>query len=342
MNINTISNRFKTFAERECKDSSRLYEFLSYKIAEDDELLELSSYAKEGQPVPNLFFGAVHYLLLKRIRHELRDYYPSIVEQPKPVEESFHPFKQFCQQYRDLIISILRVKNVQTNEVRRCAYLYPIFSYIFEKTKKPLALIEIGTSAGFQLLWDKYRYTYQSGEHYGEMDSDVHIQSEIRGEKVPNFPAKVPPVAERTGIDLHVNDVSDDEDSLWLNALIWPEHEERRNLFHRAVQSIRKYKKEIHLIEGDGVDILPQIVERIPQDVLPCVFHTHVANQMPEETKYRLLDNIRVIGGFRDIFHLYNNIWDRKLHLDFYINGIEHRKLIGETDGHGRWFTWEL
>jgi len=48
------------------------------------------------------------------------------------------------------------------------------------------------------------------------------------------------------------------------------------------------------------------------------------------------------IGSKRDVLHLYNNMWDGKLHLDYFINGIEHNKTVGETDGHGRWFTWEL
>ena len=46
--------------------------------------------------------------------------------------------------YREEIITLLQTKLVQTNEVRRCAYLYPSFSYIFNKVNKPLALIEMG------------------------------------------------------------------------------------------------------------------------------------------------------------------------------------------------------
>jgi hypothetical protein len=107
-----------------------------------------------------LFFGAVHYLLLKGADHPLKDFYPSIVSNPKSYEDSFEYFKDFCLTHRNEIESILKTKLVQTNEIRRCAYLYPIFCTIYEKVKKPLALIEIGTSAGLQLLWDKYSYSY--------------------------------------------------------------------------------------------------------------------------------------------------------------------------------------
>ena len=69
MELNPLSEQFKKFAVRECKESSQLYEFLSLKIAEDEEMLELASYTREGQPVPNLFLGAVHYLLLTQLSH---------------------------------------------------------------------------------------------------------------------------------------------------------------------------------------------------------------------------------------------------------------------------------
>jgi|GEM_PF-4570965 len=58
MDTQLLSERFKRFAVKECKGSSRLYEFLSTEIAEDSDLLELSSYCPPGQPVPNLLSNA--------------------------------------------------------------------------------------------------------------------------------------------------------------------------------------------------------------------------------------------------------------------------------------------
>lgn len=342
MDIARLSNGFKVFAKAECKGSSLLYEYLSNQIAQDPELLELCSSARKGQPVPNLFFGAVQFLLYKGAKHSLRDYYPSMVEHPKEHEESFAYFKDFCLCYREEIITILKEKLVQTNEARRCGYLYPVFSHVYNKTKMPFALIEIGTSAGFQLLWDQYSYTYQSDSIYGNSQSAILIQSEIKGDNFPELLMDSPPVAQRIGIDLHINDVTNDEDSLWLKSLIWPEHEARRELFNRAVNCLTKNRHKIEFIEGDGVECLPKIAEQISNDAVICVFHTHVANQLPETMKQILLDTIKNIGEKRDIFHIYNNIWDGKLHLDYFMNKIEHKHVVGETDAHGRWFTWNL
>src|SRR5699024_4776170 len=189
-----ISNQFKTFATDECRGSCALYEHLATKIAEDDALLEICLHTQQGQPIPNLFFGAVHYLLLKGVEHDLKQFYDSMVGLPGRVVDSFPYFKDFSLHNRDAIISVLQHKLVQTNEVRRCSYLYPSFCYIFGKVKKPLALIEIGTSAGLQLLWDKYSYSYKSNDVFGNPYAEVHITSGIKGEGIPFLYTDSPPV----------------------------------------------------------------------------------------------------------------------------------------------------
>jgi len=341
MEKNPLSEKFKNFAVLECKGSSQLYEYLSLKIAEDKDILELASHSKEGQPVPNLLFGAVHYLLLKGKTHSLKEFYPSIVDEPRnDVDESYKYFKDFCEQNKNEIITILKTKLVQTNEVRRCSYLFPTFCYIFDTIKKPLALIEIGTSAGLQLLWDKYSYSYETNEIYGDRNSEVHITSEIKGENSPFLQGSIPPVASRIGIDLNTIDLTNDEEYLWLKALIWTNHNQRRELFQKASGYVKD--NPLTLIEGDGVELLPELSKSISRDYCICVFHTHVANQMPMDVKKRLLEQVKLIGENREIFHVYNNIQDRNMHLDYYIDGKEYVNTVGKTDGHGRWFSWEL
>lgn len=92
---------------------------------------------------------------------------------------------------------------------------------------------------------------------------------------------------------------------------------------------------------GDGA-VLPDVVSKISMDSAVCIFHTHVANQIPYGVKGKLMDNVKSIGTQRDVFHLYNNVWDARLHLDYFINGNEFNEIIGMTDGHARWFDWEL
>jgi hypothetical protein len=337
---NELSMKFRRFAIHECSESSPLYEFLSLKIAEDAEMIQLASSAQKGQPVPNLFFGAVHFLLLKGYKHTITDFYPSITNHPGKAENAYPAFVDFCRRYSEEIIELLKSKIVQTNEVRRCSYLYPVFSQVFQMTKNPLALVEIGTSSGLQLLVDKYRYSYGPDKSFGNLDSEVHLRSEIRGDQSFLNPLPHFDVATRIGIDLHINDVRNAEDYLWLKALIWPEHGERRELFERAASYVSN--QTLNLIQGDGVELLNSLVAEIPTDQTICIFHTHVANQMPAKTKEKLLGQIKEIGNRRAIFHIYNNIYDAKLHFDYYLDGEESLNPIGETEGHGRWFKLSL
>ncbi len=339
MNKGQLSGLFASFAARECRGSSELYEHLALHIAGDDWLLELASHARQGQPVPNLLLGAVHYLLISGYEHELAAFYGSVADDPRKAEgRAFSCFQSFCQRYRGEIIALLKDKRVQTNEVRRCAYLYPSFCYIYKLTKKPLALVEIGTSAGLQLLWDQYSYSYGTDKLYGNKESKVAIRSTIKGDAEPFLLPDSPPVAARIGIDLHKNDLSDTEDRLWLQALIWPEHKERLVLFEQASASFNK--RDVRLVEGDGVAMLAEITAQIPENTTLCVFHTHVANQMSNETKAELLEKVRRLGRSRNIFHLYNHISDADLHLDYYLNGEARQLTLAETDGHARWFHW--
>ncbi len=335
-----LSQSFFAFAERECKGSSPLYEWLSINISKDYELLEICSNAGEGQPIPNLLFGAVHYLLLKGKNHPLKEFYPSIVNNPKSYRESYKFFKDFCFKHRSEIESILKTRLVQTNEVRRCAYLYPVFCTIYEIVKKPLTLIEIGTSAGLQLLWDQYSYSYGQNDIYGRFDSRLNITAQIKGENTPILHSTPPPVSARIGIDLNTIHLNDEDEKLWLKSLIWTEHKERLCMFEEATSYIKEVP--VSLYDGDGVSMLPKFVDNTSEDSVICIFHTHVANQIPVEKKKQLLQIVEGIGRNRDVFHIYNNIQDRYLHLDYYLDGVESKNTIATTDGHGRWFEWFL
>ncbi|MBM7563587.1 DUF2332 domain-containing protein [Paenibacillus sacheonensis] len=336
--MQSLSDLFTRFAERYFKDTSPLYERLSLHIAGDPELLELASHAREGQLQPNMLFGAVHYMLLRGAVHPLRYFYPSLHGNPGDPALAAAPFKDFCLAFRDEIIRLMAGKRVQTNEVNRCAFLYPAFCSIYRQTGKPLALIEVGTSAGLQLLWDQYGYSYGTGDVYGSAAAELHLESEPRGGKKPFLLLNSPPVSSRIGIDLHVNDLNQEEDLLWLKALIWPEHKKRRMNLEKAAACLKT--RPVQLIEGDAIELISGVAATVPAKAALCIFHTHVANQFSAEAKQEWNERLQALGKQRDFYHLYNNMDDMNLHLDAYRDGRLHPLTIAETESHGRWFTW--
>ncbi|TQS75390.1 DUF2332 domain-containing protein [Ornithinibacillus gellani] len=339
MDDSKLSTYFVRFAEEECKGSCTLYEKLSIEVAKDKQLLDMCLHTRKDQPIPNLFFAAVQYLLDQDKDHVLRGFYGSMTENPRSPELCFPIFKRYCLERKQAIQELLREKLVQTNEVRRCSYLFPSFCLVQERAKKPITFIELGTSAGLQLLWDQYSYQYHDGQVLGSKQSAVLIEAKTTG-TLPNLHQFIPNVAARIGLDLHINDVSKTTDCAWLKALIWPSHHVRRKLFEQAAAVVRAQPPE--LIEGDGVSLLPKLIARIPEQTAICIFHTHVANQLPKRQLSLLMQNIDVAGKNRDLYHIYNNIGNRFLHLDSYPNGKRKTERLAETAPHGNWFNWLL
>ncbi|MEM6820426.1 MAG: DUF2332 domain-containing protein [Verrucomicrobiota bacterium] len=334
-----LSQQFLEFAKSECLGSSELYYHLSLAIAKDQELLKLAESGRKGQPTPNLFFGVAHYLLNSNLDAPLAKFFPTCSEScDRSPEEAFPDFKHFILSHRDNVTQLLATRLVQTNEVRRCAYLFPAMMYAgtwFDK--RPLALIEIGTSAGLNLLWDKYSYQYGDWDVLGDRESPVVIRSECRGVIPDGLFHAMPRITQRIGLDLNIVDVTQFEEAAWLRALIWPEHKERREILDAALKHRASF--DLDLRQGNGFAMLAGIIETIPKDSVACVYHTHVANQITREAKESLLVELAELGTSRDIIHIFNNI-KPSLHLTLYKDGRAEDIPLANTDGHARWFEW--
>ena len=334
-----IASSFISFAEHECENSSALYCHLSHKIAVDNEILLLAANCRTDQPVPNMLFAAVHYLLSRDASHPLAAFYPSINAGARSPQGVFKQFKAFCLLRSDKIIALLGSRLVQTNEVRRCAYLYPaiLTGLLRIKPGRDLALIEVGTSAGLNLLPDKYQYSDRKGMVYGAKESNLKLETEFIGHYPMVLQQGFPKVSHRIGIDLNIIDLQNKDEIDWLLALVWPEHHQRRALLQAAL--LVRAETEVKLYQGDGFAMLEEIVTQLPEHTLPCIYHTHVANQISTQAKQTLLANISALGQGRDLLHIYNNI-KTNLHCTSISNGEERDFVLAQTDGHGRWIKW--
>ena len=183
-------------------------------------------------------------------------HYPSLTDDPFPPSGAYAHFRKFCLDHEDEIRRIMATRLVQTNVVERCSYLLPAFALIAEEVPgTPLSLIDVGTSAGLSLLWDRYQYVYGGRIRAGLASSPVQIEAEVRGKGTPPIPHDFPTVAYRAGIDLHPVDMADPESALWLRALNWPEHQDRAAQLQAAIALVQHDAPE--LVEGDANGRLP-------------------------------------------------------------------------------------
>jgi hypothetical protein len=111
-----IAESFIHSTAHEFRGSSPLYEWLSISISNDPELLELAANAISN-PIPMIFFAAVHFLLLNGIEHPLTVYFPDITPPPDASEGDPYPvFRNFCLEHRAEIRRIVSTHHVQTME----------------------------------------------------------------------------------------------------------------------------------------------------------------------------------------------------------------------------------
>ncbi len=226
---------------------------------------------------------------------------------------------------------------VQTNEVGRCAYLLPGFLTIAaENPDRPLALLDVGASAGLNLNWDKYRYRYSSGEEFGSTDSPVVIECDARN-GLPELPTAFPQVSFRVGIDLAPVNLGSDEEYRWMQALVWPEHRGRAALLSSARDVW--LRSQPTLLQGDTVELLPDVLRDAPKDAALCVFHCHTLNQFTPEARERFESILRAESMERVVYHIPSE--GARVLLRKIVGGTRETLLTARRQVHGRWIAWD-
>jgi hypothetical protein len=338
--LEELSQIFDRFANEELHNSSPLYEHLSLAIAKDPEMLSLAAHCRKGERAPNLFFAAVHLLLLKGTRHPLSLYYKSLSGSCAATDDPYPTFRAFCIEHSEQIRGLISVRIVQTNEVSRCACLVPAFVLVSRGAKgRPLHLVEIGASAGLNLFWDNYLYRYSETLHCGDINSPVQIKCAVKGKSTPPLPERFPEVSARVGIDVNPLDVGDREHALWLRALVWPEHEERAQILQQAIQVTRQNPPT--LVAGDGVESLPAIVEAVPKDSVLCIIR--MFTPIAPISRDRLSSLVAAYGAKRDVFMISSRSHGRdesELLFRSFVNGIKTEKCVAYFQNHGAWIEW--
>ena len=338
--LTNLAHQFRRFGERECVPASPLYSRLAVGMVDDATLLEIAS-AAHARPVPNLFFGAAQYLLLKGNSHPLAGFYPGLSDVPHDLhqQDPFPVFRAFCLHHAEQIRMLLVTRRVQTNEIRRCACLLPAFALVAQGGG-PLALVEIGASAGLNLLWDRYRYHY-GHQTWGDSASPVQLRCELRTQTSLPLPDGMPPIVYRIGLDLNPIDVHDEDATLWLRALIWPEQRDRAMYLQQAIALAQKETPP--LLAGDAVSLLPDVLAEVPPEATLCLYHSFVLNQFPQAARERLDALLDAYATTRD-FSVVSIEWEEPappVKLCRYVNGVRSEQVLGICDVHGAWLDWD-
>jgi hypothetical protein len=234
--------------------------------------------------------GAVHRLVLAGELRELGELYADPGRDSRATWEAFAA----ALSERTEELRRLTVLPVQTNEAGRCAALLPGFLTVAGETGLPLRLLELGSSAGLNLRWDRYRY--RAGEFgWGPEDSPLTIEFESLGAPPPDSAATV---AERRGCDPAPVDPASDEGRLTLLAYIWPD---QRNRTERALAAIEVARATpVRVDRARGPEWLGERLAEARPGFATVVFHSIVAQYLTEAERDALAALLKVAGERAD------------------------------------------
>ena len=181
-----IAEAYRRFAAEEAHGRSPLYEELSRSVAADPELISFLAGLPREKQQPNLLLGAVRLLF-------------------GTATDAAH-FRRLILDNAGALRAVMLARSTQTNEPGRCATLLPILA----KFPQPLALIEVGASAGLCLLPDLYAYDY-SGRIVAPDPAPLAPIFPCAADDRTPIPPRLPEIAWRAGLDLEPIDLTDPE-----------------------------------------------------------------------------------------------------------------------------------
>lgn len=312
----TTATNYRRFAEFEARGRSPVYDEWASAVASDVEVLAFLEKLPQSQRQPNLLFAAAR--LLAGTAKNYTEFRALILDRATELEH------------------VMRTRRTQTNEPGRCASLLPALAEL----PQPLALLEVGASAGLTLLPDRYNYDYAGHTITSDQAAPV-LRCETRG-RAP-IPKTVPRIVWRAGLDLNPLDITDDEDVAWLRCLVWPDQPERARRLESAIAVARRDPPRV--LRGDLVDDIAALAAQAPSTATLVVFHTAVLPYISAQRRADFAATVQEIGAV-----WLSNEGIRVLDLpdlpapppgtDPFVLIRDESRPLAFTESHGAWLHW--
>jgi hypothetical protein len=286
-----LSALWMAIADNYLQGYSPLYERLARFIAGDHQILALILQEPPPSHHPALLLAAVRYLLLETPEHPLAAVYDGTSDRdPGPL------FKAFVVENRERLFQLMAVRHVQRNEVGRSALIGPALAWVAEHSGEPIQLVEVGCSAGLNLLIDHFRLNYGPCGATGSSTSSVTVNCEVRAGRPP-IQSTLPPIAGRFGIDRDPPNLLDPDDARWVLACVWPDTDQSARLA-AAVRLGQQLPPPVR--RGDAGRDLRVALEEVGPGVLTVVTAWTFSRLNPDE-RDRFLTVLADISAWRPL-----------------------------------------
>lgn len=321
---------YRDFAAYAANESRTLAEW-AFRLSDDAAVLDWLERLPEHKRQPNLVFAAARW-------HG--------VQAPGPYEGLRSALLD--DDAGGQILHTIETRATQTNEVGRMATLVPAFAAIPDIWDgRPVALLEVGASAGLCLYPDRWRYEWRTPGGVTRGGTGVGPLHCLVGGRAP-LPARAPRVAWRGGIDLNPLELTDDDAMAWLRMLVWPEQTDRLRLLDQGIEVARSDPPEV--VRGDMIELLPHLIEYAAAQGPVIVFHTAVAAYLDVDQRkvfHELMTGLVAEGACHWVSNEGKDVLPDVTvtgpavpdELATFVMGIDGRA-VAWTHGHGRSLTW--
>ena len=270
------ADEYRRFAEFEAHGISAIYDEWALGVASDVRVQALIETLPRQKWQPNLVFASARW-------------------HGAPLS-GYADFREWLLPHWDEVAATAMARFTQTNEAGRCAVLLPELMRI----EGPVALLEVGASAGMCLYPDRYSYRYRTPAGVHRIDpstgqSSVVLDCEVLNEGV--LPAELPDVVWRAGIDLTPIDVTDADSLRWLETLVWPEQTERRSRLRAAAEIVAADPPV--LAAGDLNQELERFAGQAPRNATLVIFHSAVLAYLSEEERDAFVRQVKSLDAVR-------------------------------------------
>jgi hypothetical protein len=290
--LDDLAELWRWFADGIMSGYCPLYDEIARSVADDRELLALQHSARPHAHMPPMLLASAHYLVLDGIDHPLAEVYAGRSSEPvAPL------FRDLCLAHSRALLQVLNTRTVQTNEVGRSALLGPGLSWAARG--EPVQLVDVGCSAGLNMLCDRYRLDYGDHGVSGPDGSPVRIDCQVVSGSPP-ISSLLPPIDGRVGIDLDPPDLTDPDDTRWLLACVWP----GTGRFQRAAHAIELGRTDPPpVVRGDAVEMLPEVLAGVGPGRL-VVLNSWSFAYFPVEDRQVYVDVLADVGRSRPVVWL--------------------------------------
>ena len=229
---------------REESSQEPLYAALCGVAAEDARALALLAEAPPEQRKVNLLLAALHERVLAGAAPELAAYYRSAGGGREPDAGLGVALSACLDREWPALLQRLRHGATQTNEVARCAAIWPALGEVARTTGgRHLALLDLGCSAGLNLVVDQVALRYRTDDglvhERGPASDGRRVEIDARWVGATPLPEAADwQLTLRHGLDPAPIDPRDADGLRWLQACLWPHDAARRERLARAAAQV--------------------------------------------------------------------------------------------------------